>query len=192
MDIGNYFFTYRSYTPIPLAAVILYNAQLANAYVLLGMALVILGESIRFWAVSYAGGITRTTKVGAATLCTAGPFAYTRNPLYIGNMLMYNGIVLIAGASNILTMLMLTWLFFIIQYLLIIDLEEKTLTSLFGNTYINYKENVPRIFPRLFRWESGDSRQPMTLLKTLYTEKRTLQNMILFFLFIYMRFQFLE
>ena len=192
MDIGNYFFTYRSYTPIPLAAVILYNAQLANAYVLLGMALVILGESIRFWAVSYAGGITRTTKVGAATLCTAGPFAYTRNPLYMGNMLMYNGIVLIAGASNILTMLMLTWLFFIIQYLLIIDLEEKTLTSLFGNTYINYKKNVPRIFPRLFRWESDDSSQPMTLLKTLYTEKRTLQNVILFFLFIYMRSQFLE
>ena len=192
MDIGNYFFTYRSYTPIPLAAVILYNAQLANAYVLLGMALVILGESIRFWAVSYAGGITRTTKVGAATLCTAGPFAYTRNPLYMGNMLMYNGIVLIAGASNILTMLTLTWLFFIIQYLLIIDLEEKTLTNLFGNTYINYKENVPRLFPRLFRWESDDSRQPMTLLKTLYTEKRTLQNVILFFLFIYMRSQFLE
>ena len=192
MNIGNFFFTYRSYTPIPIAAVILYNAQLANAYVLLGMALVILGESIRFWAVSYAGGITRTTKVGAATLCTAGPFAYTRNPLYMGNMLMYNGIVLIAGASNILTMLMLTWLFFIIQYLLIIDLEEKTLTSLFGNTYINYKKNVPRIFPRLFRWESDDSRQPMTLLKTLYTEKRTLQNVILFFLFIYMRSQFLE
>ena len=192
MDIGNYFFTYRSYTPIPLAAVILYNAQLANAYVLLGMALVILGESIRFWAVSYAGGITRTTKVGAATLCTAGPFAYTRNPLYMGNMLMYNGIVLIAGASNILTMLTLTWLFFIIQYLLIIDLEEKTLTSLFGNTYINYKKNVPRIFPRLFRWESDDSSQPMTLLKTLYTEKRTLQNVILFFLLIYMRSQFLE
>jgi len=192
MNIGNFFFTYRSYTPIPIAAVILYNAQLANAYVLLGMALVILGESIRFWAVSYAGGITRATKVGAATLCTAGPFAYTRNPLYIGNMLMYNGIVLIAGSSNILTMLTLTWLFFIIQYLLIIDLEEKTLTNLFGNTYINYKENVPRLFPRLFRWESDDSRQPMTLVKTLYTEKRTLQNVILFLLFIYMRSQFLE
>ena len=52
MNIGNFFFKHRSYTPIPLVAVILYNAQLANAYVLLGMALVILGESIRFWAVS--------------------------------------------------------------------------------------------------------------------------------------------
>ena len=106
MNIGNFFFKYRSYTPIPLAVVIIYNAQYANAYVVLGLVCIIFGESIRFWAVSYAGGITRTTTVGATTLCTAGPFAHTRNPLYIGNMLIYGGIVLIAGASNILLMLM--------------------------------------------------------------------------------------
>ena len=158
MNIGNFFFKYLSYTPIPLAAIILYNAQLANAYVVLGLLCIILGESIRFWAVSYAGGITRTTTVGAATLCTAGPFAHTRTPLYIGNMLMYNGIVLIAGANNILAMLMLMWLFFIIQYFLIINLEEQTLTRIFGTTYTNYTKNVPRLLPRLFRWKSDDIR----------------------------------
>jgi len=192
MNIGNFFFKYRSYTPIPLAAIILYNAQLANAYVVLGLLCIILGESIRFWAVSYAGGITRTTTVGAATLCTAGPFAHTRNPLYIGNMLMYNGIVLIAGANNILAMLMLTWLFFIIQYFLIINLEEQTLTRIFGTTYINYTKNVPRLFPRLFRWKSDDIRQPMTFLNTLNTEKRTLQNIVIFLIIIYIRYQILE
>ena len=86
MNIGNFFFKYRSYTPIPLVAVILYNAQLANAYVVLGLICIIIGESIRFWAGSHAGGITRTTIVGAAKLCTSGPFAYTRNPLYIGTV----------------------------------------------------------------------------------------------------------
>ena len=192
MNIGNFFFKYRSYTPIPLAAVILFNAQFTNAYVVLGLLCIILGESIRFWSVSYAGGITRTTKVGATTLCTTGPFAHTRNPLYIGNMLIYNGIVLIAGASNIFAILMLTWVFFIIQYFLIINLEEKTLTEIFGATYLDYKRNVPRIFPRLFRWESDDIRQPMTFLKTLRTEKRTLQNIIIFLIIIYMRYHFLE
>ena len=192
MNIGNFFFKYRSYTPIPLAAVILYNAQLANAYVVLGLICIILGESIRFWSVSYAGGITRTTTVGATTLCTAGPFAHTRNPLYIGNMLMYNGIVLIAGASNILSMLMLTWLFFIIQYYLIINLEEQTLTRIFGNTYLYYIKNVPRLFPQLLRWKSDDNRQPMTLLETLRTEKRTLQNVVIFLIIIYTRYRLLE
>ncbi|GIS70965.1 MAG: hypothetical protein CM1200mP10_05420 [Candidatus Neomarinimicrobiota bacterium] len=97
-----------------------------NAYVFLGLIFIILGESIRFWSVSYAGGITRTTTVGATTLCTAGPFAHTRNPLYIGNMLMYNGIVLIAGASNIFALLMLTGFFY---YPIFPDhkLEEQTL-----------------------------------------------------------------
>ena len=192
MNIGNFFFKYRSYTPIPLATVILYNAQHANAYVVFGLVCIILGESIRFWAVSYAGGRTRTTTAGAATLCTAGPFAHTRNPLYIGNMLMYNGIVLIAGASNILSMLMLTWLFFIIQYFLIINFEEQTLTKIFGTTYQDYTKNVPRIFPRLFRWKSDDNRQPMTLLKTLRSEKRTLQNIVLFLIIIYTRYRLLE
>ena len=192
MNIGNFFFKYRSYTPIPLAAIILYNAQLANAYVVLGLLCIILGESIRFWAVSYAGGITRTTTVGATMLCTAGPFAHTRNPLYIGNMLMYNGIVLIAGASNIFSILMLTWLFFIIQYFLIINLEEQTLTRIFGSTYLDYTKNVPRLFPRLFRWKSDDNRQPMTLLNTLRSEKRTLQNIVLFLIIIYTRYRLLE
>jgi len=192
MNIGNFFFKYRSYTPIPLVAVILYNAQHANAYVVLGLVCIIFGESIRFWAVSYAGGTTRTTTVGAATLCTVGPFAHTRNPLYIGNMLMYNGIVLIAGASNIFAILMLTWLFFIIQYFLIINLEEQTLTRIFGATYLDYTKNVPRIFPLLFRWESDDIRQPMTFLKTLHTEKRTLQNVVIFLIIIYIRYRLLE
>ena len=192
MKIGNFFFKYRSYTPIPLVAIILYNAQLANAYVVLGLLCIILGESIRFWAVSYAGGITRTTTVGATTLCTAGPFARTRNPLYIGNMLMYNGIVLIAGASNIFALLMLTWLFFIIQYFLIIKLEEQSLTRIFGATYLDYTKNVPRLFPRLFRWKSNDIRQPMTFLKTLRTEKRTLQNIVIFLIIIYIRYRLLE
>ena len=192
MNIGNFFFKYRSYTPIPLAAVIIYNAQYANAYLVPGLLFIIFGESIRFWAVSYAGSITRTTTVGAASLCTAGPFAHTRNPLYIGNMLIYSGIVLISGASNILSMFMLTWLFFIVQYFLIINLEEQTLSRMFGVAYLDYTKNVPRLFPRLLSWKSGDNRQPMTLLKTLRSEKRTLQNIVIFLIIIYTRYQLLE
>ena len=105
---------------------------------------------------------------------------------------MYNGIVLIAGASNIFSMLMLTWLFFIIQYFLIINLEEQTLTRIFGTAYLDYTKNVPRLFPRLFRWKSDDNRQPMTLLKTLRSEKRTLQNIIIFLIIIYTRYSLLE
>jgi hypothetical protein len=100
--------------------------------------------------------------------------------------------VLIAGASNIFALLMLTWLFFIIQYFLIINLEEQTLTRIFGAKYLEYTKNVPRLFPRLVRWKSNDIRQPMTFLKTLGTEKRTLQNIVIFLIIIYIRYRLLE
>ncbi|MEK9136428.1 MAG: methyltransferase, partial [Bacteroidota bacterium] len=52
----------------------------------LGFLLMVGGEAIRFWGVSIAGSETRTTgKVGGTYLITNGPFAYMRNPLYVGN-----------------------------------------------------------------------------------------------------------
>lgn len=190
MNIGNFFFKYRSYTPIPLALMIIYFSMPMLPYHWYGLACLAIGESIRFWAVSYAGSITRTTKVGAPALCSSGPFAHVRNPLYIGNLFIFSGIVLVAGAPNIWVMLAVTWIFFIVQYALIIDLEEKTLTGLFSDEYEKYKQNIPRLFPRFFSWKNDDECKPMDLLKTLKTEKCTLQNIVLIIVFILIRQQF--
>ena len=185
MDTGNFLFKYRSYTPIPLALYILYNSHPEIQNVLIGFILIAIGESLRMWAVSYAGGITRTTNVGAPSLCTSGPYGYTRNPLYIGNMIIYSGVVFVAGSLNIFSMLIVTWAFFIIQYYLIINLEQNTLIDLFGKEYKNYMNNVPIFFPRLTSWKNKDKYVPMKFSKTIKTEKRTLQNIILLILIIY-------
>ena len=179
MDIRNFFFKYRSYTPIPIGLMIVFFARPSSTYLIFGTTLLFIGESIRMWAVSYAGGVTRTRNVGAPQLCTSGPYAFVRNPLYVGNMMMYLGIVFIAGAANVYLMAATTVGFFLIQYSLIISLEEETLKGLFGNSYEEYKENVPAIFPRLTRWKNNDKRNPQKLLKTIKTEKRTLQNIVL-------------
>ena len=65
---------------------------------------------------------------------------------------MYIGIVLIAGVPNGSFMVVMTAVFFLIQYTLIISLEEETLDTLFGNEYMEYKKNVPPIIPRLSPW----------------------------------------
>ena len=187
MDTGNFLFKYRSYTPIPLAIYILYNSHPEIQNVLIGFILISIGESLRMWAVSYAGGITRTTNVGAPSLCTSGPYGYTRNPLYIGNMIIYSGVVFVAGSLNILSMLIVTWAFFIIQYYLIINLEQNTLIDIFGKEYKNYMNNVPIFFPRLTSWKNKDKYVPMKFSKTIKTEKRTLQNIILLILIIYFK-----
>ncbi len=190
MDIRNFFFKYRSYTPIPIALMIIYFARPENAYLPLGITSLLIGELVRIWAVSYAGGETRTRNVGAPALCSSGPYAFVRNPLYVGNMFMYVGIVMIAGAANVWLMAATTFAFFLIQYSLIISLEEETLEKLFGSAYDEYKENVPAIFPRLSRWDSPDNRAPAGIIKTLKTEKRTLQNVTFFLILIVLRIQF--
>ena len=190
MDIRNFFFKFRSYTPIPIGVMIVCFARSDSSLLLLGISLLLIGEFIRIWAVSYAGGETRTRKVGAPALCTSGPYAFVRNPLYVGNMLMYVGIVMIAGAVNVWLMAATTFLFFLIQYSLIVSLEEETLNTLFGQEYLNYKANVPAIFPRFSPWENPKNRRPARISKTLKTEKRTLQNVFLVLVLITVRLQF--
>ena len=189
MDIRQFFFKYRSYTPIPIAILIIYFASEQKPYCLLGLLMLLFGESIRIWAVSYAGGKTRTRKVGAPELCTSGPYAFTRNPLYLGNMFMYIGIALVAGAPNIIFMILIIFTFFMIQYTLIVSLEEETLTNLFGEAYVNYKKNVPPIFPRITPWKNTTQAKRIPLLKTLKTEKRTLQNVFLILALIFLKSQ---
>lgn len=191
MDIRNFFFKNRSFTPIPIAVSIIYFAQPDNQNILLGFAVLLAGELIRMWSVSYAGGETRTTSVGAPSLCTAGPYGFVRNPIYVGNMLMYLGIVIVAGSPNLMLMALATMSFFIIQYSLIISLEEEKLDELFGPDYTTYKSNVRAIIPRLTRWKTDDDRKPLPLFKLIKTEKRTLQNVTFILTLIVVRINYL-
>ena len=189
MDIRGFFFKYRSYTPIPIGIMIVYFARPEIMYVCIGVGLLLTGETIRIWSVSYAGGATRTRNVGAKKLCSSGPYAFVRNPLYVGNMFMYVGIVFIAGAANILLMVATTLVFFTVQYSLIIALEEEKLEELFGRKYQIYKKNVPAVFPRAFRWEGADNQTAKGIIKNLRTEKRTIQNVMFILLLIILRTQ---
>ena len=98
MDIRNIFFKSRSYTPIPILLMMLYFARPNSPYFLLGIALIVIGEIIRLISVSFAGGETRTMNVGASSICKSGPYSIVRNPLYIGNMLIYVGFTFVAGS----------------------------------------------------------------------------------------------
>ena len=133
------------------------------------------GELLRLNGVRYAGGETRTLKVGASVLCSSGPFAYLRNPLYLGNVIIYAGMVLIAGGEFVWILLPTTLTFFFLEYGLIISLEEETLRKKFNEEYGEYLSMVPRLIPRVSPWKGGSETVPMTIEKTLRTEKRTLQ-----------------
>tara|TARA_Y100001980_G_C14439680_1_gene226097 strand:+ start:25 stop:612 length:588 start_codon:yes stop_codon:yes gene_type:complete len=183
MDLRSFLFKKRSYTPIPIVLAILYFSKLSYPFWAYGTTFIILGELIRLSAVRYAGGRTRTTNVGANSLCTSGPYSRTRNPLYIGNLFIYSGFVLLSGGIYMFQLLAIVIFYFIFQYSMIISLEEEKLSIVFDQDYTEYKNNVPRIIPLIKPWDSKLKLKPAPILKTLKTEKRTLQN-IFFLVFI--------
>jgi protein-S-isoprenylcysteine O-methyltransferase Ste14 len=180
MNEGNDFrgivFRYRSYTPLPFLAVMVVFARPTVWSIIAGIVLMTLGETLRFWGVSIVGAETRTTgTVGGTYLITSGPFAFVRNPLYLGNMMLYAGV-------GVMSMALFPWLiavavlWFYIQYWLIVTREEEYLASTFGDAYGEYLNNVPRFFPRLTPYRSTLPPPKRTNLREgLVSERRTLQ-----------------
>ena len=169
-------FTLRSYTPIPFLLAMMVFAQPTVMTMTVGFVLVAFGELIRFWGVAYAGSLTRvTSSVGAPEVIVAGPFAYVRNPLYVGNMLMYIGVGIMSNA-------LFPWLvsaaavYFAFQYFQIVLAEEEFLVNEFGAGYVEYKKNVPRFLPRVIPYaHPSQVRQQPHWHEAVRSERRTFQ-----------------
>jgi protein-S-isoprenylcysteine O-methyltransferase Ste14 len=175
-DIRRQIFKYRSYTPIPFLLVMIWFAQPTVLSLVAGCAVVFTGELIRFWGVSIAGAETRTTgTVGGTFLITNGPFSYVRNPLYVGNMMLYAGV-------GIMSMALFPWMllvaisWFYLQYYLIVTREEEYLAATFGGEFDEYRRNVRRFVPRLTPYRSvRPAAKTVDPSEGLSSEKRTLQ-----------------
>lgn len=175
MTIGQLFFKYRSYTPIPFIIPLFLFARPTLLTMALGVIFVILGELVRLWGVSYAGSETRTRSIGASVLVTQGPFAYTRNPLYLANIFIYFGFGIMAN-SLFPYLVILGLAYFIIQYNYIIKEEENQLREKFKDKYEDYFKSVNRLVPSLSPLEpSKQSKQKLDLKSGYRSEKRTLQ-----------------
>lgn len=189
--LGKILFKNRSYTPIPFVILMIIFQKATLASILIGFAVVLIGELFRYWGVVYAGSATRTTSgVGANQLIVSGAFAHLRNPLYLGNILIYLGI-------GIMSMALFPYLqiialaFFIFQYFFIIAEEEEFLTKTFGKKYEEYKINVPKLFPRISAYKTEDTKnQPLKLKAGLKSERRTLQAIVIISLIIILTFIF--
>ena len=176
MDLRQRLFEARSYTPLPFLAVMAIFARPTAASLLIGAVPVAAGEFLRLWGVAIAGSETRTTgPVGGTYLITTGPFAYVRNPLYLGNMMMYTGIGVMSYALfPWLALAALVW--FAAQYSLIVSLEEEALAQKFGDAFAAYCRATPRFLPALKAYAGGNHEQPPLDWKSgVASERRTFQ-----------------
>lgn len=110
---------------------------------LAGIVVVLAGEIVRGAVVGLVyikrGGLQK--KVYAADLVTDGMFAHGRNPLYVGNLLMLAGYLLIHNNPWIYV---LGGLFFLTAYHAIVAAEEAYLRDKFGDGYDAYCRDTPR------------------------------------------------
>jgi protein-S-isoprenylcysteine O-methyltransferase Ste14 len=127
------------------AAVFLYFAKPALVTILIGAVVSIFGLMIRAWA---SGHIRKNQN-----LAVSGPYAYTRNPLYLGSLLLGVGFTI---ASGVWWLAVIFILLFLGIYLPVMRVEAEDLTQLFGADYEEYKKAVPLLFPRLTAWKKSD------------------------------------
>lgn len=131
-----------------LVAVFAWFSRPNEASLLWGLPVALAGLGLRGWA---AGCLAKNRQ-----LATGGPYAYTRNPLYIGTLLVAGGLA-IAARSPWLALLFAAVFLFV--YLPVIQLEEEHLRKIFPD-YASYAGRVPVLWPRLtaaplntpFRW----------------------------------------
>lgn len=76
-----------------------------------------------------------------STLVADGPFRFSRNPMYLGIILMLTGVAVWVGS---LPMFLAPIAFFIVLSIVFIPHEEKTLERIFGDAYRDYKSKVRR------------------------------------------------
>ena len=145
-QIGSVLFRHRGWLPLLFLGIPLIMPGFTSPFRWeVGLALIVIGEGIRLAGVAAAGSVTRRRSRNVQRLVTYGIFAWVRNPLYVGNFLIWMGFVTISG---VLWFLPFAVLLFALEYELIVRYEEGVLESIFGRDYLDYKNCTPRWIPR--------------------------------------------
>jgi protein-S-isoprenylcysteine O-methyltransferase Ste14 len=113
-----------------------------------GMILIIMGEAIRIWA---AGHLQKNE-----SLTVTGPYAYVKNPLYIGSILITAGFCIFADNIYILAAATFAFCFHYIPYKK--KVEGDRLKRIFGDQYADYDEKVPEYVPRWTPYSNAKAR----------------------------------
>ncbi|MGE3465947.1 MAG: isoprenylcysteine carboxylmethyltransferase family protein [Pyrinomonadaceae bacterium] len=128
------------------AVVFLIFARPAPATLAVGSGIALIGVLIRGWA---SGHIRK-----AKALAVSGPYAHTRNPLYLGSLIMGVGF---SAASGVWWLAVLFCILFLGIYLPVMRVEVDDMRRIFGKDFDEYERNVPMLIPRFTPWKSSDA-----------------------------------
>jgi protein-S-isoprenylcysteine O-methyltransferase Ste14 len=134
----NFWIKWRVRVGYPVGIAAFWFARPQLKWLLCGVGIAFFGLLLR----GYAAGHLRKHK----QLATSGPYAFTRNPLYLGSVLLAVGFS-VASHSWISTVLLAAYLS--IFYPIVIRREQGELKTLYGAAFEQYSAQVPAFWPRL-------------------------------------------
>jgi protein-S-isoprenylcysteine O-methyltransferase Ste14 len=134
---GNFFVRWRVRLSYPLAIAVLYFSRPTPRSVLLGALVGIVG----LWVRAYAAGYLHKQEV----LTVTGPYAYTRNPLYLGSAILTLGAA-VASRSWVSALILITY--FAVFYSIVMQREAYELHLRHGTSFEEYAGAVPIFIPR--------------------------------------------
>ncbi len=111
------------------------------ASIMVGGFFVSLGEAIRLWA---SGHLLRKQE-----LTTSGPYAYVRDPLYLGRFFLIIGFCIMSWGYSLIIMPVALGIFFLNYLPRKYKKEMSWLEDLFGNSYVRYADYTRSLIPRL-------------------------------------------
>ncbi|MFY9271294.1 MAG: isoprenylcysteine carboxylmethyltransferase family protein [Candidatus Manganitrophaceae bacterium] len=131
--------TWKTVPVYLLMAAVVYYARPKPISFLGGLPLILGGEMLRLWA---AGHLSKNREV-----TTTGPYAYVKNPLYLGTLLILIGFCVLANQWIILAAGIA--IFFVYYVPFKKKRESDRLREIFGPAWDDYDRNVPDYLPRL-------------------------------------------
>lgn len=172
-DFSELGFRYRALFPLPLVLLTLIFAKPTLNSLIIGSVFILIGAFLRAICLGYLGVKSRDEIPNIANLITAGPYKYTRNPVYIANTLIACGFTIFAfGGYNLLisfaTLIIVLILYFSFYNFFVIPAEERFLEEKFGQEYLEYKKIVPRWFINLKKIPSKGKFRTLPILRTEY------------------------
>lgn len=129
------------------AALFILFARPRTATLAVGAPLSFVGLLLRAWG---SGHLRKND-----ALATSGPYAHTRNPLYLGSFIMGLGFTIASGRWWLGVLFVALFLGI---YLPVMRVESATLAQLFGDSFQEYAAGVPVFLPRVTPYRSGQAR----------------------------------
>jgi protein-S-isoprenylcysteine O-methyltransferase Ste14 len=140
MSAAAFFSRWRVRLGYPLAIVVLLLARPTPKSILAGAAIAAIG----LWVRARSAGYLHKQEV----LTVTGPYAYTRNPLYLGSFILIIGA---AVAAHSWPSAVIPLCYFALFYSFVMRREERELHQHHGDAFQNYARAVPLFLPRLTR-----------------------------------------